>query len=60
MAVQRDHLVLPNRKPPSLTVKRVYLPAGPADVPGLVRQATGRVQAWTVLKAASDWPTCRS
>jgi site-specific recombinase XerD len=28
MDVQRDHLVLPNRKNPNLTVKRVYLPAG--------------------------------
>src|SRR5207249_1291424 len=34
VAVQRDHLVLPNRKNPSLTVKRVYLPAGQADLPG--------------------------
>ena len=34
MDVQRDHLVLPNRKNPSLTVKRVYLPAGQADLPG--------------------------
>src|SRR5262249_15972146 len=28
------HLVLPNRKNPSLLVKRVYLPAGQADLPG--------------------------
>ncbi len=34
MDVQRDHLVLPNRKNPSLTVKRVYPPAGQADLPG--------------------------
>ena len=34
MDVQRDHLVLPNRKNPSLPVKRVYLPAGQADLPG--------------------------
>ncbi len=34
MDVQRDHLVLPNRKNPNLTVKRVYLPAGQADLPG--------------------------
>ena len=34
MDVQRDHLVLPNRKNPSLTVKRVYLPAGQAELPG--------------------------
>src|ERR1700674_5682672 len=34
MDVQRDHLVLPNRKNPSLTVKRVYLPAGQSDLPG--------------------------
>jgi integrase len=27
-------LVLPNRKNPNLTVKRVYLPAGQADLPG--------------------------
>src|SRR6266704_1702824 len=26
MDIQRDHLVLPNRKNPNLTVKRVYLP----------------------------------
>src|ERR1700737_3608787 len=37
MDVQRDHLVLPNRKNPNLTVKRVYLPAGQADLPGAVR-----------------------
>src|SRR6266852_2798119 len=34
MDVQRDNLVLPNRKNPNLTVKRVYLPAGQADLPG--------------------------
>jgi integrase len=34
MDVQRDHLVLPNRKNPGLTTKRVYLPAGQADLPG--------------------------
>ncbi len=34
MDVQRDHVVLPNRKNPSLRVKRVYLPAGQADLPG--------------------------
>jgi integrase len=34
MDVQRDHLVLPNRKNPNLTVKCVYLPAGQADLPG--------------------------
>lgn len=34
MDVQRDHLVLPNRKNPNLTIKRVYLPAGQADLPG--------------------------
>src|SRR2546428_461841 len=34
MDVQRDHLVLPNRKNPNLIVKRVYLPAGQADLPG--------------------------
>src|SRR5438477_12419627 len=28
MDVQRDHLMLPNRKNPNLVVKRVYLPAG--------------------------------
>jgi hypothetical protein len=33
MDVQRDRLVLPNRKNPSLTTKRVYLPAGQADLP---------------------------
>jgi integrase len=80
MDVQRDHLVLPNRKNPNLTVKRVYLPAGQADLPGallvwanehrLVPQsplffsrkrgfdgglkAISRVQAWTILKAASE------
>src|SRR5204862_3721363 len=80
MDVQRDHLVLPNRKNPNLTVKRVYLPAGQADLPGALlvwaneqglaslaplfcsrkRAADGspraisRVQAWTILKAASE------
>ena len=41
MDVQRDYLVVPNRKNPSLAVKRVYLPAGQADLPGalLVTQA---------------------
>src|SRR6516165_6798397 len=34
MDVRRDHLILPNRKNPSLTVKRVYLPAGQAELPG--------------------------
>src|SRR6266851_5512690 len=34
MDVQRDQVVLPNRKNPNLTVKRVYLPAGQADLPG--------------------------
>jgi integrase len=34
MDVERDHFVLPNRKNPSLTVTRVYLPAGQADLPG--------------------------
>jgi hypothetical protein len=34
MDVQRDHLVLRNRIHPGLTVKRVYLPAAQADVPG--------------------------
>ena len=78
--VQRDHLVLPNRKNPNLTVKRVYLPAGQADLPGALLiwaneqglapqaplfcsrkraadgslQAISRVQAWTILKAASE------
>jgi integrase len=32
--VQRDHLVLANRKNPSQPVKRVFLPAGQADLPG--------------------------
>lgn len=80
MDVQRDHLVLPNRKNPSLPVKRVYLPAGQADLPGALlvwanehglaphgplffsrkRSAEGglkaisRVQAWTILKTASE------
>jgi len=72
--------VLPNRKNPSLTVKRVYLPAGQADLPGALLiwaneqglaaraplffsrkhgadrslKAISRVQAWTILKAASE------
>jgi integrase len=80
MDVRRDHLVLPNRKNPNLLVKRVYLPAGPADLPwalliwaneqGLPQhgplfysrmhstdgglKAISRVQAWTIVKAASD------
>jgi hypothetical protein len=80
MDVQRDHLVLPNRKNPSLTTKRVYLPAGQADLPGALlvwaneqglapnapvffsrKRAPGgglksitRVQAWTILKTASE------
>jgi integrase len=80
MHVQRDHLVLPNRKNPSLTTKRVNLPAGQADLPGapliwanenglaphsplfLSRKrgrdgslkAISRVQAWTIVKAASE------
>ena len=80
MDVQRDHLVLPNRKNPSQTVKRVYLPAGQADLPGALLvwanehglapsgalffsrkrgadgglKAISRVQAWTILKAASE------
>jgi len=80
MDVQRDHLVLPNRKNPNLTVKRVYLPAGQADLPGALllwaneqglaprgplfvsrkhdtdgsAKAISRVQAWTILKDASE------
>src|SRR3984893_1691168 len=80
MDVQRDHLVLPNRKNPHLTVKRVYLPAGQADLPGALLvwanehrlpphaplffsrkrgvdgslKAISRVQAWAILKAASE------
>ena len=80
MDVQRDHLVLPNRKNPSVPVKRVYLPAGQADLPGALLvwaneqrlapngplffsrkrgadgglKAISRVQAWTILKAASE------
>ena len=80
MDVQRDHLVLPNRKNPNLTVKRVFLPAGQADLPGALLiwanehglppqaplffsrkhgvdgglRAISRVQAWTILKAASE------
>src|SRR5215471_14953598 len=34
MDVQRDALILPNRKNPSLLVKRVFLPQGQADLPG--------------------------
>jgi integrase len=80
MDVQRDHLVLPNRKNPNLTVKRVYLPAGQSDLPGALLvwanehglgpqaplffsrkrgfdgglKAISRVQAWSILKAASE------
>ncbi|MDQ6675438.1 MAG: site-specific integrase [Chloroflexota bacterium] len=80
MDVQRDRLVSPNRKNPSLTVKPVYLPAGQADLPGALlvwaneqslaphvppffsrkrgadggMKAISRVQAWTILKAASE------
>jgi integrase/recombinase XerD len=80
MDVLRDHVVLPNRKNPSLPVKRVYLPAGQADLPGALLvwanehglasqaplffsrkhsvdgglKAISRVQAWTILKAASE------
>src|ERR1700730_4571473 len=80
MDVQRDHLVLPNRKNPNVIVKRVYLPAGQADLPGALLiwanehelpsqaplffsrkrgadgglKAISRVQAWTILKAASE------
>jgi len=80
MDVQRDHLVLPNRKNPSMTVKRVYLPTGQADLPGALLvwanehrlpsaaplffsrkhnaegglKAISRVQAWTILKTASE------
>jgi integrase len=80
MDVQRDHLVLANRKNPSQPVKRVFLPAGQADLPGALLiwaneqglaaraplfcsrkrgpdgglQAIGRVQAWTIVKAASE------
>jgi integrase len=32
--VQLDHLVLPNRKNPGMPVKRVFVPAGQADLPG--------------------------
>jgi len=78
--VQRDHLVLVNRKNSSQPVKRVFLPAGQADLPGALLiwaneqglapraplffsrkrsldgslQAISRVQAWTIVKAASE------
>ncbi len=78
--VQRDHLVLPNRKNPNLMVKRMYLPAGQADLPGALLiwanehslaphaplffsrkrgadgglKAISRVQAWTILRQASE------
>jgi integrase len=32
--VHRDHLVMPNRKNPGMPVKRVFVPAGQADLPG--------------------------
>jgi integrase len=80
MDVQRDHLVVPNRKNPNLPVKRVFLPAGQADLPGALLvwanehrlapqaplffsrkrspggglKAISRVQAWTIVKAASE------
>jgi hypothetical protein len=79
MDVQRDHLVVPNRKNPSLPVKRVFLPSGQADLPGALLvwaneqglppqaplffsrkhgadgpRAISRVQAWTIVKAASE------
>src|SRR3954452_25101989 len=80
MDVQRDHLVLANRKNPSQPIKRVFLPAGQADLPGALLiwakeygvtsraplffsrkrgpdvewQAIGLVQAWTIVKAASE------
>jgi integrase len=80
MDVQRDHLVLANRKNPSQPIKRVFLPAGQADLPGALLiwaneqglasraplffsrkrgadgglQAISRVQAWTIVKAASE------
>jgi integrase len=79
MDIQRDHLVLP-RKNPSLTTKRVYLPAGQPGLPGALLiwanehgpmpqaplffsrkrrcdgglKAISRVQAWTIVKAASE------
>src|SRR6266516_986297 len=34
MDVQRDALIVPNRKNPSVLVKRVFLPQGQADLPG--------------------------
>jgi integrase len=78
--VHRDHLVLANRKNPSQPIKRVFLPAGQADLPGALLiwanehslasraplffsrkrgpdgdlQAISRVQAWTIVKAASE------
>jgi hypothetical protein len=36
MDVPVDHRVLPNWKHASLTIKRVYLPAGQANLPGVV------------------------
>ena len=80
MDVQRDHLVLPNLKNPSLLVKRVFLPAGQADLAGALLvwakeqrlaeqapvffsrkhgpdgglRAISRVQAWAIVKAASE------
>ncbi len=34
MDIRADSLVLPNRKNPSLTIKRVFLPTGSLDLPG--------------------------
>jgi hypothetical protein len=53
MDVQRDHLVLPNRKNPNLTIKRVYLPAGQADLPGaLLIWANGATSTSTAVLLA--------
>jgi integrase len=47
MDVQLDHLVLPNRNNPNVTVKRVFLPAGQADLPG-APSCSGRTSSVSV------------
>jgi len=50
MDVQRDHLVLPNRKNPNPTVKRVYLQAGQSDLLPLAQRQAG----WSRLQEVSS------
>jgi len=67
MDVQRDHLAPAQSEEPELTVKRVYLPAGQADLPGALlvwandhrlarRRPVCASSSRRSVKSMSTWP----